>query len=116
MTVRESIQRVKNDPKEAWYFVQGSLRLFAYRRLWLRWLLRWHIREQFVWRKKRASSCYLNGECWCCGCETPGLFFASKACKAGSPGVVSFCQSRQPCYPPLLSQTDWYWYALRSGH
>lgn len=54
-----------------------------------------HIRQQIKFRIKYMSPpCYNNGSCEICGCETPALQMANKAC--GS-----------PCYPSMMNRKDW---------
>ena len=111
MTVRQAIAHAYNQPEDAFYFFQGIFRYWIYKRAYLKWLLRWHIRDQYESRKVWAQDCYFAGECRCCGCRTPEVFFADKACSAGKP-KYAHCQIKQPCYPKLMSRTAWYWYKL----
>ncbi len=115
MTPRQAILHVYKQPQDALYYWQGVLRWFVYKRPGLRWLLRWHIRQQFEWRKKRASDCYYAGECRCCGCTTPQLFMADKACSAGKK-IYPRCQHLTPCYPKMMNRRAWYWYRVYAQH
>jgi|GEM_PF-3310677 len=112
MTVRQTITHLYHDPEDAFYYWQGVLRWYCYKRPRLRWLIRTHIQEQFEFRKKAASRCYRNGECICCGCTTPQLFMADKPCSAGKPRFQR-CPVKQPCYPRMMSRTQWYWHQLK---
>ena len=114
MTVRGILTHLYHQPRDAFYYVQGILRYRLYKSK-LRFLLRWHIIDQYEWRKVEAQPCYYAGECQCCGCRTPELFFCGKACSAGK-APFSACAMAMPCYPALMSQTEWYWFqvALRS--
>lgn len=81
-------------PKNWYYFVQGNLLNFVIK-VFLNNLT--HIIEQVKYRKilveKKSPKC-LNGACTVCGCKTPELFYASKACEGG-------------CYPELVSKDNW---------
>lgn len=61
-------------------------------------LLRQHIIDQFHYREIKASKeCIINGSCIKCGCDTPELFFANRACEGN-------------CYPKMMSKKQWYKY------
>ena len=57
-----------------------------------------HIQEQFIYRMflvdLSSPQCINNKACKICGCDTPQLFFAKKACDGG-------------CYPELMNLKDW---------
>lgn len=120
MTIREIRGELRKSPMSAWYFIQGSIRLWLYQingtrkvptrpREWTRWMIRKHIAEQFEWRKKKAEKCYFAGACKCCGCKTPAVFFANKACVAGDVKKYPDCQKNglTQCYPRLQNKRDW---------
>lgn len=108
LSFKETISRLRKDPKDAWYYVQGSVRYWLYTNGY-KGLIRGHIREQYEYRKKAASACYKAGECRCCSCRTPELFFADKGCSIGKKGMPGHCQlinEGKPCYGPMLSRWD----------
>ncbi|SOD81007.1 hypothetical protein [Spirosoma fluviale] len=111
MTVRQAIAHLYAQPEDAFYYWQGIFRYWIYRRSALRWLLRWHIRRQYEFRKVAAQDCYYAGECRCCGCRTPELFMADKACGAGRKQYPR-CVGQSPCYPNMMNRTQWYRYKL----
>jgi hypothetical protein len=75
-------------------WLQGNLRYKIYYSKFS-FLIPRFIKEQFETRVKSIpESCYLNGSCDLCGCETTKLQFANKPC-AGS------------CYPEFLSKKEW---------
>jgi len=43
---------------------------------------------------KSSPECIMNGSCKVCGCTTPDLFFADKACEGG-------------CYARIITRRDW---------
>lgn len=109
MTIKETIAHLRKSPKDAWYYVQGSLRFKIYKSK-LRWILRRHIIEQVEWRRDQAAlPCFRNGTCFCCGCNTPAVFFAHKGCAVGKARYAKECRSKgeNPCYPALMSKKDW---------
>jgi hypothetical protein len=55
-----------------------------------------HIEEQFAWRCEMAKECLKAGKCKVCGCSTPELFLASKA-----------CENNPPCYPEMMDKETW---------
>lgn len=61
-----------------WYFCQGFYRQFMYDHF--PFMIRDHIKKQYEERISSANKCFLNGMCYGCGCKTPELFFADKAC------------------------------------
>lgn len=77
-----------------WYFVQGNLRYKLYYSKY-KWLLRKHIREQIDFRiKAMRPTCYENGQCDVCGCQTTMLQMANKGCEGH-------------CYPAMFSAGTW---------
>ncbi|HMT02045.1 MAG TPA: hypothetical protein PKD00_01835 [Burkholderiales bacterium] len=44
----------------------------------------------------KSPECLTNGQCKHCGCKTPELFYADKA-----------CSNTPPCYPEINSKVDW---------
>lgn len=107
MQIRKVINHLKNNPIDAWYYIQGNFRLWAYNSKNFKWLLRGHIIEQFEWRRDvKAHKCYMNGSCVCCGCDTPELFFANKECSVDK---TQHCKDRglTKCYPKMMSDDKW---------
>ena len=79
-------------------FIQGHIREQLFFSTWFNWLLPLHIFEQINYRLFVMNKvCYGNGECIQCGCATPALQMANKACHG-------------KCYPAMLSDTDWFIY------
>jgi hypothetical protein len=77
-----------------WYFIQGHARYKLYYSKY-KWLLRKHIREQIDFRiKAMRPTCYINGSCDVCGCQTTMLQMANKACEGN-------------CYPKMLKAGNW---------
>lgn len=86
--------------KNIWNYIVGWTRYYLYYsktilKVDLSFLMRKHIKQQI---KLRLSSmdreCWYSGACKKCGCDTPALQMANKACD-------------KPCYPPLLSKYEW---------
>lgn len=48
------IKMLREDPLNAWYYFQGTIRMWAYNNA--KWLLRPHITAQFEWRKKELKN------------------------------------------------------------
>ena len=62
-------------------YIVGNYR-FALYNSDFKFLIRKHIREQYEWRLTLMNpECYNSGSCIKCGCDTPNLQMASKACK-----------------------------------
>jgi hypothetical protein len=79
-------------------YIQGNLRYRLFYSKWLSWLLPLHIFEQISYRLfVMNKECYNNGECVKCGCSTPQLQMANKACHG-------------KCYPIMMNRTDWFIY------
>ncbi len=113
MTFKQTIIHIWNNPKDAWYYIQGNIRY----KLWYSkysWLIRKHIREQIDMRIKSMNrECYNSGSCIKCGCKTTHLQMCNKACEGN-------------CYPGMMNKKDWeetkkrtftrdYEFALRNG-
>jgi hypothetical protein len=81
-------------------YLIGTYRQWAYDNY--RFLLRKHILEQYQKRIQAAKECYFNGECICCGCETPALFMANKGCQA-----PKYCEGKKACYPAMMDSVTW---------
>lgn len=74
-------------------YLLGNYRLWIYNNC--KFLLRSHIIEQYEWRlTKMNPECYTSGSCVKCGCDTPALQMANKACKGG-------------CYFEIYSKKKW---------
>lgn len=121
MTVRQYVSHLREHPSDAFYYAQGVLRFWLYRKA--RWALRLHILQQFEYRKKAAQPCYYSGSCRCCGCRTPELFFADKGCSVGKKGMPRHCNSiktpvgvGKPCYGPMLDADNWRWSKLMDDY
>jgi len=106
MTTKEIISRLRKDPLDAWYYIQGTFRIYLYHNY--RYFMRRHIVEQFEWRTTEtpAKTCVANHSCLCCGCVTPDLMFADKACSADKD---QWCidQGLRECYPKMMNRKRW---------
>lgn len=79
---------------DCFYFVQGYVRYGLVKVFNLN-ILRSHISEQIVMRVMSADrKCLGDGRCKICGCHTPALFYADKACD-------------KPCYPRMMGRKEW---------
>jgi hypothetical protein len=79
-------------------YFQGKIREKFVNHKYLYWLIPHHIFEQiqyriFIMRKE----CYRTGSCILCGCDTPALQMADKACSG-------------KCYPEMMDETSWFLY------
>lgn len=90
------VTHVVNNPVDVWYFIQGEFRYLLYRKA--AWALSDAIKAVYHQRIKLAKECYDNGECVCCGCTTPSLFFADKGCARLK--YQDICPGK-PCYLPM---------------
>lgn len=82
-------------------YLVGNYRYAVYNSI-VRWLLRYHIIEQYEYRLKMMNEeCYLSGSCTKCGCDTPQLQMASKACKG-------------KCYPRFMKEEVWEKFKLKT--
>lgn len=87
---------------DIYYFAQGYGRYFLVRLFGWR-VLRQHIAEQIVARSMSADRvCARNGRCKICGCHTPALFYADKACD-------------KPCYPKMMGRRKWNLFFFEGG-
>ena len=76
-------------------YIQGNTREALYFSKYFQFLIRPHIREQIGYRLRVMNPvCYFEGACVECGCDTPALQMADKACKGG-------------CYPAMMNKKDW---------
>lgn len=78
-------------------YIQGKIRYKMYysKYTWIRNLIPLHIFEQISYRLfVMDKECYNNGSCKLCGCVTPALQMANKACE-------------KPCYPEMMDRIDW---------
>lgn len=122
MTVKEAWWRLRKDPRDGWYYIQGWARLLLWQHPFLYKLIRHHIAEQFVWRTEAAKACCDNHSCICCTCDVPAVFFASKACSMSNPAYRACLDpkfrekgmpfeklgdQKEPCYPPLMTRKQW---------
>lgn len=74
-------------------YIIGNYRYWCYENF--RFLLRKHIIEQFEWRLSVMNNeCYSSGSCIKCGCDTPALQMANKACEGG-------------CYFKMMRSNTW---------
>jgi hypothetical protein len=59
------------------------------------WLIPRHVTQQICMRiKSMDRECYDEGNCQMCGCMTPALQMANKACD-------------KPCYPTMVGYWEW---------
>lgn len=122
MRLDEILRRIQKDPKDALYYLQGTIRQKLYDSNFWKILLRPHIVEQYEYRKKVASKCLEKGNCICCSCTTPDLFFANKPCSIANPKYKSCADPRfrkegmpfealgtntRACYQKMLSKKQW---------
>lgn len=78
---------------DIYHYLLGNTRMWLYNNY--RNLLPKHIKEQYEIRLKKANKqCINQGSCIACGCKTPELFMADKACE-------------EDCYEPMKSRKDW---------
>lgn len=103
-----TVKMLREDPWNAWYYWQGNYRLLAYN--YFRWAIRNHIIDQYHERSFSATKCLINQHCIFCGCKTPNLFFANKACgltKLNRNNRKLVFQKEEPCYGPMLSKSEY---------
>lgn len=84
--------------RDVLYFLQGYGRMALFK---LR-LLDCRVRDEYLMRTSTASDCVMNGECLACGCKTPALMMANKACSA--PKYLG----KRKCYPRMGMFNDSY--------
>lgn len=103
------LEKIISDPKNVWHYAQGTVRMWMFKNA--NYLLRRHILEQFLWRRKRALKCSDNGTCFACGCKTPDLFFADKPCGliniTDEYSRVILAQRKTICYPEMMTKSKW---------
>lgn len=106
LTISGIISHLRKSPLDAWYYIQGSGRTMLYESKHFKWMVRKHIRDQFEFRCIAANECLVAGECKCCGCSTPSLFFADKPCSVSKD---PYCQNQKMkvCYPEMKSKSEW---------
>jgi hypothetical protein len=76
-------------------YITGNVRYALYNSRRMSFLLPIHIKEQIEMRiKEMDQECYKQGSCIICGCQTPHLQMANKACD-------------KPCYPTMMNRKDW---------
>ena len=76
-------------------YITGNLRYYLFTHRRLSFLIPTHIKEQIEMRiKEMDQECYKQGSCIICGCQTPHLQMANKACD-------------KPCYPAIMNRKDW---------
>lgn len=76
-------------------YITGNLRYSLFNSRSMSKLLPVHIREQIEMRiEEMDQDCYNQGSCIICGCQTPHLQMANKACD-------------KPCYPTMMNKRDW---------
>ena len=81
-------------------YIIGNYRHWCYDNGY-KFLLRLHIIEQYEFRlTKMNPECYSSGSCIKCGCDTPALQMANKACKGG-------------CYFEMFGKKRWEEFKLR---
>jgi len=74
--------RTKIKISDIFAYIIGNYRYWCYNNF--KPLLRLHIIEQYEWRLSVMNKeCYSSGSCIECGCDTPALQMANKACKGG---------------------------------
>lgn len=87
---------------DIWYYVQGNVRYFLVRKRLSKFIRR-HVLEQVVMRELNADKeCKAGGRCRICGCHTPALFYADKACD-------------KPCYPAMMCKEEWERFKAEGG-
>lgn len=80
--------------KNIFYYLQGNIRYYLYYSQF-DGLIRNHIIEQIDARITcMDTTCYAQGSCKLCGCETTHLQMCNKSCE-------------KPCYPAMVNKEDW---------
>ena len=86
--------KAKINVKNILYYLQGNFRYKAYYSRF-NYVIRKHIKEQIDVRiRSMRETCYNNGVCDICGCQTTALQMCDKACEGF-------------CYPKMLSKKEW---------
>lgn len=102
------IKKAYNNPIDVWWMIQGETRMFLY--TYARWMVRVHIKEQYIFRSIAASKCTDNKSCLFCGCKTPDLYFANKPCgltKVSAANRRKVFKQNNPCYGKMLNKKQW---------
>lgn len=71
-----------------------------------------------MYRSTQAVGCLLNGTCLSCGCITPDLFMANKACSLeGYEKSVrkKLVGSDKVCYPKMMGRKEWKEFKLKNN-
>lgn len=71
VSLKDTIQKIKEDPKTIFYYIQGHVNWFLYG---------WIIKRYFN-RVNKCSTCFHNNECVKCGCPFNQLATSTKPCK-----------------------------------
>lgn len=99
---------VKIDRKHVWAYIQGTVRMFLY--TYAPFMIRPHIKQQFLYRKKKAKACVENGSCIVCGCKMPDRLFSDIACSLEDIRPLSFRKklkgTTKPCYKKMLTKKE----------
>ena len=96
-TIKHYFEEIKGcyNAGRFWYcvkaFLQGSIRMRMFKNRVLKNWLSNYVINTYAERIIKANECYLNGKCTHCGCKTPDLFFANRACSA-----------EEPCYDKMI--------------
>ena len=104
----QTAKKIKKDPKNVWWYIQGTIRMFLYKNA--RFLVRQHIVEQFEYRRKKAIVCSERGSCKFCNCKTDDLFFSDKACSLSELTLRNrklIYNQEDPCYGIMMSEKEW---------
>lgn len=92
---KKLIKKEKVSLKSILAYIQGNTREAFYFSKYFQFLIRPHIKEQIGYRLRVMNPmCYFEGACVECGCDTPALQMADKACKGR-------------CYPAMMNKKDW---------
>lgn len=81
MTLSEVINHLRNNPIDAYYFIQGHFNMWYDQKYGLPWKKKRWILEK-IQKAESKRGCLSNTECVACGCETPVMFYSDKPCKA----------------------------------
>jgi len=76
-------------------FLEGTWRKGCMNHWYSKWLVRRHIKEQYLYRFVKAKpECHQKGHCISCGCKMPAVLLANKPCRVN-------------CYGPMLDKKQW---------
>lgn len=65
------IREIKKDPRNGWYFIQGTVR----------WWIHGKAITKFLRKKNQCPTCFETGECQSgCGCEFHKVALSNKKC------------------------------------